>query len=103
MTRKIDPKFDQEVLEYLKNHSYSETEDHFIRNGKNLSSRTIKLIKDRSSKNVKEENGGKLNPEIKNAIQIMLGLFKEAIKIPEFQQRLSEEILHADEILEKVI
>jgi hypothetical protein len=87
LPRKVNIELDHQVLEYLKDHSWLQTQDHF-----GLSSRTIKLIKDRNGEldpSIKESINTQINTELKEDIEIMIKLFYKAIEIPDFLKILS--------------
>lgn len=101
MPRKVDSAFDKEVLEYLKTHSWIETQTQF-----DISSRTIKLMKDRNleitqdekSNNVKNEIG----LELKEDIQKLVQLFYKSLEIPDFLKLASDSDVKAISRLELI-
>ena len=81
MSRKTNPQHDKEVLEYLKDHSWLETQGHF-----HISSRSIKLIKDRNHQS--EDHDSKVeskvippDPKYQNATKRLLSLFMDLTQL----------------------
>jgi hypothetical protein len=103
MPRKIDKDFDKEVLNYLQDHTWKQTQDNF-----EISSRTIKNMRERNS--VSNEIESKVISKvvgipdtIKKDIKIMIELFHNAFKIKDFQKLLNEDVYSAEERLNGVI
>jgi len=103
MPRKIDSELDKNVLDFLKTHTWVETQNHF-----DISSRAIKLIKDRNpeimpSKYMDPLKQGLNNPELKKALKNIFDLFDNATKIVEFNEITSEEHIKSIDFIEKVM
>lgn len=70
MPRKINVDRDKEILEYVKNHSWKETQAKF-----DISSRSIKMIKERNSNH--EESESKVESKV---AEKTIGVSKEKLK-----------------------
>lgn len=102
MPRKVDKDFDKDVLNYLKSHTWKETQDNF-----NISSRTIKNMKERNSISNEIESKviskvDSILPETKNDIQKVIGLFYKALDIPQFLKLVSDKESEAINRLESI-